>query len=246
MSDSSAAVTAPHAPRVIPGLGVKAVPAPKSKARRHKTKQSTAAADLAVAPKSADDAEKAPATETVQPSAAGLGIGFPSSSTLTNGHDSTLEPEKRYSALATIQKRIKNTSKKLVSLLSSLFIAPVRVLTLLPPPSQQRISGYETSTADLNADQKRAVASKPALETVLKELQELSKVRVPVISLSTHFRVFLTSTVSRQSKPKRRRRSKRPRPARSSKTRTFRAGSIRLWTSQRSVSPLPRPRWMFD
>lgn len=38
---------------------------------------------------------------------------------------------------------------------------------------QQRITTYEEKTEALNADQQRAVASKPVLQSVVKELEEL-------------------------------------------------------------------------
>ncbi|MBW0517384.1 hypothetical protein O181_057099, partial [Austropuccinia psidii MF-1] len=40
----------------------------------------------------------------------------------------------------------------------------------------QRINGYESSSVPLNEDQKRAIASKPALEATIKELQDLLKI----------------------------------------------------------------------
>jgi hypothetical protein len=41
---------------------------------------------------------------------------------------------------------------------------------------QQRIEGYEASTTPLNADQQRAIAGKPVLEAVIKELNEVREV----------------------------------------------------------------------
>lgn len=61
--------------------------------------------------------------------------------------------QKRFSPAALVQKRLKVNNKKL-----------------------QRISGYEAQSEALNADQKKAVAGKPALESVQKELSELTKV----------------------------------------------------------------------
>ncbi|POW06351.1 hypothetical protein PSTT_09053, partial [Puccinia striiformis] len=46
----------------------------------------------------------------------------------------------------------------------------------ISPVQQQRIGGYESSTVPLNEDQKRAIASKPALEATVKELQDLLKI----------------------------------------------------------------------
>ncbi|KAH8928150.1 hypothetical protein BT69DRAFT_621398, partial [Atractiella rhizophila] len=54
------------------------------------------------------------------------------------------------SAVNTVNKRIKALTKKI-----------------------QRITGYEASTEPLNADQKKAITTKPALEATMKELQEL-------------------------------------------------------------------------
>lgn len=42
-----------------------------------------------------------------------------------------------------------------------------------PFPTQQRIVTYEEKTEALNQDQQKAIATKPALEATVKELQEL-------------------------------------------------------------------------
>jgi len=60
---------------------------------------------------------------------------------------------KRFSPVLSVQKKIRANNKKL-----------------------QRVAAYEAETGQLNADQKKVVASKPALEAVQRELNELVKV----------------------------------------------------------------------
>ncbi|EFP93392.2 uncharacterized protein PGTG_19410 [Puccinia graminis f. sp. tritici CRL 75-36-700-3] len=53
---------------------------------------------------------------------------------------------------------------------------PASASVSILPVQQQHIGGYESSTAPLNKDQKRAITSKPALEATVKELQDLLKI----------------------------------------------------------------------
>lgn len=84
------------------------------------------------------------------------------------------------------------TSSTLVALFEQSVNSPVESKQGLNSPSlpQQRIETYEASTVPLNADQQRAIAGKPVLEAVIRELNEVREVlKVRLLSLST----FLSS-----------------------------------------------------
>lgn len=146
------------ASRVIPGLT--AAPASTTSAAKRSRKKKTASTSAQT--KSDQPSTITPATENVENASApsapvavgGLGITLEPPSLTLNSHSTTTPvPSQPVSPVQQVQKRIRAATKKM-----------------------QRIAGYETSSTPLNEDQKRAIASKPALEATVKELQDLLKI----------------------------------------------------------------------
>ncbi|KAG0145592.1 hypothetical protein CROQUDRAFT_658516 [Cronartium quercuum f. sp. fusiforme G11] len=163
--------------RVIPGLTSSQPPSSTSAAKRRKKKTGTnnvtssnptSKIDESI-PKSTNNAQSIEVQANEQSNSSkitgGLGItienipnlnrstlinSLPTTTTTTNA---TTLPSQPVSPVQQVQKRIRAATKKL-----------------------QRIAGYETSSGPLNEDQKRAIASKPALEATVKELQDLLKI----------------------------------------------------------------------
>ena len=169
--------------RFIPGLGGSAAPAAEaSKPKRSRgAKKGKQDVNLKTSNDAAHDAatlESAPSRDQVpdslqanlastnnvkgsKPTSLSLLNGGSSSTpggggedgSLTASEQALLDSKRSFSPSSIVQKRLKANNKKL-----------------------QRISGYENQVEALNADQKKAVAGKPALEAVQRELGELSKV----------------------------------------------------------------------
>ncbi|KAH9811367.1 hypothetical protein DFH28DRAFT_983181 [Melampsora americana] len=146
------------ADRVIPGLT--AAPASTTSAAKRSRKKKTASTSGQI--KSDQPSTVTPATHNVENASApsapvvvgGLGITLePPSLTLNSHSTATPIPSQPVSPVQQVQKRIRAATKKM-----------------------QRIAGYETSSTPLNEDQKRAIASKPALEATVRELQDLLKI----------------------------------------------------------------------
>lgn len=151
VTDQPAPTATTNTARVIPGLSSQP---PSNAASKRSRKKKTGS-------KMVDDATKAaPVTadepnESVEPAPAAPVVIAPVPEPL-NGIAQPAPPVSAsvsISPVQQVQKRIRAATKKL-----------------------QRISGYESSTVPLNEDQKRAIASKPALEATVKELQDLLKI----------------------------------------------------------------------
>ncbi|EFP76078.1 hypothetical protein PGTUg99_009411 [Puccinia graminis f. sp. tritici] len=137
--------------RVIPGLSSQPPNNPASKrSRKKKTGSKVDDTTKAVAPVPAIVDEP---NELTEPAPAPVIASVPEP---LNGLTPSAPPASAsvsISPVQQVQKRIRAATKKL-----------------------QRIGGYESSTVPLNEDQKRAIASKPALEATVKELQDLLKI----------------------------------------------------------------------
>ncbi|ORY64615.1 hypothetical protein BCR35DRAFT_354982 [Leucosporidium creatinivorum] len=132
------------AARIIPGFGG-AAPAPVKKTRSRKAKTSSISAPIQGSGVTLGKEGDAALAATAE---AGEGQGAGAEPEAEEG-DEAVEAKKT-SAVEATSKRIRAANKKL-----------------------QRIATYEEKTEALNADQRTAVASKPALQAVVKELEEL-------------------------------------------------------------------------
>ncbi|KAK4056751.1 hypothetical protein OIO90_002303 [Microbotryomycetes sp. JL221] len=148
--------------RVIPGLNTstsQTAGAKKTRSRKPKSSSSstTVSAPVSGTVTTADGETKpldsiheiATSTPPAEPSAAPAATSTPGAV----GDDDLTVEDKKTSAVEACSKRIRNISKKL-----------------------RNIAALEDKTESLNADQQRAVASKPTLQAILKELEELLQV----------------------------------------------------------------------
>ncbi|KAM0791443.1 hypothetical protein ACM66B_005898 [Microbotryomycetes sp. NB124-2] len=135
--------------RVIPGLGSSASSqqATKKGHRSRKTKASAVSAPVDGTVTTADGETKP--LDSVHESSAAPSVGVEPASEAV-GDDELAVEDKKTSAVEACSKRIRNISKKL-----------------------RNIAVLEEKTENLNADQQRAIASKPTLQAILKELEEL-------------------------------------------------------------------------
>jgi len=152
VTDQPAPTATTNTARVIPGLSSQPASSAASKRSRKKKTGSKIVDDAPkAAPVTADEPNEA--METPAPAAPVVIAPVPEP---LNGITQPAPPVSAsvsISPVQQVQKRIRAATKKL-----------------------QRISGYESSTVPLNEDQKRAIASKPALEATVKELQDLLKI----------------------------------------------------------------------
>lgn len=134
--------------RVIPGLsGSSQLHLSTSSAKRSRKKKVASVIKSEELPQSSPAINDAPLSRALDIHHEADKPNGISVSPLNNNLPATVSPVQQ------VQKRIRAATKKL-----------------------QRIAGYESSSVPLNDDQKRAIASKPALEATVKELQDLLKI----------------------------------------------------------------------
>ncbi|WAR58669.1 hypothetical protein PtB15_10B7 [Puccinia triticina] len=148
-TDQPAPTSTTNTTRVIPGLSSQPPNSSASKrSRKKKTGTKTDDPVKAATPPVVDETN-----EVTEPAPAPVISSVPAP---LNGLAPSAPPVSApvsTSPVQQVQKRIRAATKKL-----------------------QRIGGYESSTVPLNEDQKKAIASKPALEATVKELQDLLKI----------------------------------------------------------------------
>ncbi|KAK4054406.1 Protein kinase C signaling pathway involved MAPKK protein [Microbotryomycetes sp. JL201] len=143
--------------RVIPGLGSSAQSQqPAKKGHRSRKPKASAVSAPVDGTATTADGETKPLASVHESNAAAVAttasvadVAAPATTTATDDDELAVE-DKKTSAVEACSKRIRNISKKL-----------------------RNIATLEEKSETLNADQQRAVASKPTLQAILKELEEL-------------------------------------------------------------------------